>query len=173
MSDETAADKAREWATKWHGCQMYGEGIPYTQHLEEVAAAVSPCGPELQAVAWLHDVLEDTEATFEDLKRHFGTSVAHMVWICTDIPGKNRGERKDRTNAKLATVGGPWIPALVVKTADRLCNLRAAVTRPRLLKMGFLKMYRREHPAFVEAVQRPGWADVFWEEMAEILSEPD
>ncbi len=160
--------EARNFASLKHAGQEYAPGVPYTVHLDAVAKEVAPCGPQAQVVAYLHDVLEDTAVKRMDLRHRFGGDVEHKVGICTDEPGENRRARKAKTNIKLAAVDPPWVDTLVVKVADRLCNIRAAA----LHRPGLLDMYRREHAAFERAARRPGWADPWWAEMAALLAEP-
>lgn len=163
------ADRARAFAVAAHGEQKYGEQ-PYVVHLDAVAALLTPFGEEAQTLGYLHDVLEDTVTTSEELRREFGDCITHLVGLLTDEPGVNRKERKARTNAKLADVAGDSELALVVKAADRLANLRESAQTTAGSK---LKMYAREHAAFRQAVYRPGLCDEFWREMDAILNPPD
>jgi len=150
---------AREFAIEAHGDQLYS-GLPYVTHLDAVALLVSPCGPAVQAVAYLHDAIEDTETDLADISGAFGCAIEHMVWICTDAPGKTRRQRKWATNKKFAKVPSKWNEALVVKIADRVCNMRASSDN-----LEKLRMYRNEYDAFRKACYRKGWARVFWEEL--------
>lgn len=72
----------KELATKWHEGQLYG-GKPYTFHLEYVANLVRLYSSDerLQAVAWLHDILEDTPMTLDNI---VGYEIALMVWWLTN-----------------------------------------------------------------------------------------
>lgn len=80
--------KAKRFAIEAHGDQMYAK-YPYEHHLQGVADLVQKRnkGSEslhiMLAVAWLHDVLEDTDATLEDLVAHFGETVARAVYYLT------------------------------------------------------------------------------------------
>lgn len=84
--------KAKRFADKAHGAQMYGK-FPYTYHLGGVASLVAtrmkgkPMASTYVAVAWLHDVLEDTDTTFEKLVSEFGTLIAEQVMVLTKLPG--------------------------------------------------------------------------------------
>ncbi len=60
-------DAAREFAFRWHGDQTDQAGRPYTQHLARVVDRFHVSDLDARAVAWLHDVIEDTDATADDL----------------------------------------------------------------------------------------------------------
>ncbi len=159
----------RAFAQRAHGSQSYGTG-PYVVHLDEVAALVED-DPTLQAVAYLHDVLEDTAVQPTQLSEAFGDTVTRAVALVTDPPGANRRERKRRLHAQLAAAD-PTHPAdraaLVVKAADRLANVRACV-RDSDTRLG---MYRAEHAAFRPATYRAGLCDSVWDELDTLLAEP-
>jgi len=170
QSDDT--HRARKYASGMHGNQTYGNSkygdgtVSYVTHLDDVAEVVSICGPVAIMTAYLHDVLEDTKATYLDLENRFGANIALMVLICTDSPGMNRRERKQRTNAALATIDDNWNLALMVKLADRLCNVRACVIGD---QSKLLRMYEAEHDDFKSAVYRSGWGETLWQELDRIL----
>lgn len=156
----------RRFAIEAHGDQTYGSA-PYVVHLDEVAALV-PEDPSLRAVAYLHDVLEDTPVSFTLLAQRFGPTIAEAVDLVTDPAGASRRERKARLHARLAglTLVSPASPlALHVKVADRLANVRACVRSgdDRLDK------YRREHGDFRPAAFRPGLCDALWNELDGLL----
>lgn len=151
---------ARDFALAAHAGQAYGP-LPYRFHLEMVARLASRYGPRAEAVAWLHDVLEDTHVDYEDLAFEFGEWVAELVRSLTDEPGQNRRERKGRTNEKLRRLPESHEDARAVKACDRLANVWAAA----LSDPGKLEMYRREHAAFREALRVPGLHEELWEAM--------
>ena len=133
-----------------------------------MVAILEPHGEWVQAVGYLHDVIEDTPATRGDVEQVFGSMIAGWVALVTDEPGANRRERKTKTNTKLAAVdGGADGYALIVKAADRLANLRESAKGGDGSK---LDMYRREHVAFLTAVYRPGLCDELWREMDAIVA---
>jgi (p)ppGpp synthase/HD superfamily hydrolase len=82
--------KAENYAIKKHALQMYGEK-PYSYHLKAVVGMVKtrmkgdPMLSTYVAVAWLHDVLEDTPTTFEELEREFGLAIAYSVLKLTKV----------------------------------------------------------------------------------------
>lgn len=150
--------KARSFALQHHGKQQYGSR-PYIVHLDAVAELVRQYGETAVVLAYLHDVVEDTDASLQDVEKTFGRLIADGVAVLTDEPGKNRQERKKKTYRKMAQVSGKTEIALVVKAADRLANMRACVADK---KEKLLAVYRQEYPIFVQAVYRPRSCDKIW-----------
>ena len=162
--------RARAWAIEKHGKQMYGTH-PYAYHLAAVANLAAPYGELAEAVAWLHDTIEDAFVNEADVAAVFGDRVARLVKFVTDEPGETRAIRKARTNEKLHGIKRSDETALIVKAADRLANLRAsAAPGPKSEEM--LAKYRGEHPAFREAAYREGLCEPLWKEIDEIIGSP-
>lgn len=161
------APLARSIAVEAHDDQMYGRH-PYSHHLDAVAELARRYGDDAEAVAYLHDVMEDVEGmTLNLLREHFGDEVAEAVDLLSDPPGSTRKERKARAYSRLATTTNRL--ALVVKPCDRLANMRACVADG---SERLLEVYRSEHPAFREAAFRPGLCDEIWSELDEIAERP-
>jgi len=157
-------NKARVFAVKAHGEQRYGE-FPYSVHLDEVANIASEYGEQAEVVAFLHDVVEDTDIGVEEIRESFGSLVAACVSILSDEPGETRKIRKAATYKKMAMVEGDEELALLVKAADRLANMRACI---RINDQEFLNMYKSEHDTFRSAAYRPGLCESIWEEIDKI-----
>ncbi|MGE0191569.1 MAG: HD domain-containing protein [Planctomycetota bacterium] len=108
-----------------------GSETPYVGHpLQVCGIALEHGADEEQAIAaLLHDVLEDTDATYEDVQARFGTRVADIVRGCSDSEEPDaKGpwrERKERYLAHLAEVG-PDIA--LVSCSDKLHNARSILT---------------------------------------------
>jgi (p)ppGpp synthase/HD superfamily hydrolase len=163
---------ARTFAIAAHGDQRYG-ARPYAFHLAAVVAIAEEAGAgdlTIVAVAWLHDVLEDTSVEEAALRERFGEEVAAAVALVTDPEGADRRARKEALHRRLAALDhgdSSARAALLVKAADRLANARASqADSPRLLSM-----YRREHPEFRRAVHRSGLCDEIWAELDRILGD--
>jgi (p)ppGpp synthase/HD superfamily hydrolase len=159
--------KARPFAVASHGDQKYGDH-PYVFHLDAVAKLAEPYGEDATIVAYLHDVVEDTDATVESIEALFGPKVAACVGLLTDEPSANRKERKAKTYAKLAEVRGPSELALVVKAADRLANVRACLEDQ---KKSLWDLYRSEYAVFRRSAFRAGHCDPLWNELDRLLSD--
>ncbi|MDB5850889.1 MAG: hypothetical protein JWP29_4641 [Rhodoferax sp.] len=159
-------EEARAFAVKMHGPQRYG-AHPYVHHLDAVVAILEPFGLEAQTIGYLHDVVEDTEATVADVQSLFGEEVAQCVTLLTDEPGIDRKERKTKTYAKLAGVSGVLEVALVVKAADRLANVRACVADGNI---GLWSVYQSEQVVFKISAFRLGLCGAIWSELELLLS---
>ena len=77
--------KAESFASMMHEGQFDRGGIPYIEHPRFVASKVS--GEKEKVVAWLHDVVEDTEATAEQIREMFGDEIADAVDVMTHKRG--------------------------------------------------------------------------------------
>ncbi len=137
-------------------------------HLDAVAKLAEPHGEDAVVVAYLHDVVEDTETTADAMENLFGRRVAACVGLLSDEPGRSRKERKAKTYAKLAEVRRPNEWALIVKAADRLTNVRACLADR---KQSLWEVYRGEHAVFRRAAFRAGLCDPLWSELDSLLTE--
>lgn len=167
--------RARAWAIEKHGDQKYGKGDgarPYAYHLAAVAELAAPYGELAEAVAWLHDTIEDASVTEGEVAAEFGARVARLVVLLTDPPGRNKQEQKMERNRVLAGVHGDEVPALIVKACDRLANLRES-NKPGAENEKKLEKYRNEHPEFRKAARRAGLCDPLWEEIDRIIAPPE
>lgn len=115
--------RAKAFAEKAHtGHVRKYTGVPYITHPEAVAAIVAtvPHTDEMLAAAWLHDVVEDTTATFDDIHHFFGGKVADLVAWLTELPAPgNRATRKARYRDHLAKAPAA---AQTIKVADLMHN---------------------------------------------------
>ena len=117
-NQKASIESAREFAVSAHGNQKYGDE-PYSVHLDDVARTVAELGfsgDELQIIAMLHDVLEDTEASRTEIGARFGSRVLQSVEQLTRVH-KNWGE--------ILYFSSMDERAFAVKLADRLSNVRA------------------------------------------------
>lgn len=142
-------DDYRQFAVDAHGDQMYGEH-PYSYHLLKVSEVLLDFGyleDKWQAAAWLHDVLEDTETSADDISSRFGFEVLNLVWAVTG-EGKNRKEKQASIIHKLHALK----EACVLKLADRIANLEACICEHNT--QGKMSMYYKELPAFEKVVRK-------------------
>ncbi len=104
MRNNQLIKKAIEFARVAHEGQTYSDVYSYIRHLEMVYDVLVKFEYEdsiIMASAWLHDVIEDTEVSYQDVKREFGLDVAEAVYGVTDELGRNRKERKAKTYPKI------------------------------------------------------------------------
>lgn len=142
--------QAVRFAVKAHADQRYGH-VPYLVHLDEVVhqLVVHDFGTDIDLVCagYLHDVLEDTPVTIDELVASFGASVAELVEAVTSGPGP-RYQRQAEIYRKIQAAGDR---ALALKLADRIANVeRCCKYRDRRLSM-----YHREHTDFRLALEHP------------------
>lgn len=152
-----------------HREQKYGD-LPYMAHVYEVVDLVREHGDTALAVAYLHDVVEDTECKIETIQNLFGDYIAACVQILSDPARDTRKERKEAANEKMRNIpkNTPLELALIIKAADRLANISACV---RDSKLSLLSMYREEQSAFAEAAHRPGLNDGLFDKINQLLKE--
>ena len=152
--------RARDLARRVHEGQEYGGGNFFENHLSRVVATLERYGetdPVLKAVAWLHDAVEDTALTVEELRAELGDEIATLVWRLTDEQGGSRAQRQTATHGKIREDAR----AVRVKLADRIANVESARERGSPL-MG---MYRQEHAQFRSELQRPEEYEAMWRDL--------
>jgi len=123
---------ARFAAWKHRDQRRKGRGaLPYINHPLDLAHVLWFEGGVEDAVtlaaALLHDTLEDTQTTYQELQGEFGENVASIVMEVTDEPTINWRARK-RLQISRARLASP--EAKQVKLADKICNLRSLVASP-------------------------------------------
>lgn len=140
---------AMRFAIERHGEQKRKyTGYPYWLHLAEVAglvAAIPGATPEMIAAAWLHDVLEDTDATFDELLTLFGTEVARLVWGLTDVSRPEDGNRAHRKRLDREHVASGCAAIQSIKLADTVSNNASIATSD----PAFAKVYLPEKRALI------------------------
>jgi GTP pyrophosphokinase len=129
QADEDLLDRAYVYAMKAHGAQTRASGDPYFAHPLEVAGILT--GMKLDAAsivtALLHDTVEDTDATIEDIEAKFGKEIARLVDGVTKlnrIELQSDQEKQAENFRKLVLAMSEDIRVLLVKLADRLHNMR-------------------------------------------------
>ncbi|HDR0635835.1 HD domain-containing protein [Pasteurella multocida] len=83
------SDKAKLFAEQMHANQFDKAGSPYICHLSFVAKILASENDDTIAVAWLHDSVEDTETTIDDIKYLFGESIADAIDAITKRQGED------------------------------------------------------------------------------------
>lgn len=101
---------------------------PYINHLAEVAnllcAVTAGEDAELVAAGWLHDTIEDTETTHDELAQRFGLRVAGLVKECTDDMSLPKDERR---RLQVIDASKKSEAAKLIKIADKVSNVRARI----------------------------------------------
>jgi guanosine-3',5'-bis(diphosphate) 3'-pyrophosphohydrolase len=122
--------RAVEFARLHHGDQRRKTGVPYLEHLlEALQVLVEGAGiasPDVLVAAVLHDVVEDTPVTLDEVSAQFGPRVAELVgWVT--IPALGPGETK---SAYLRRLRDAPPDAVLVKLADRASNVQTLRNLP-------------------------------------------
>lgn len=133
MSQTTLILRAAAFAARKHRHQRRkdAEASPYINHPLELARVLAEVGGVTDAAtlcaALLHDTIEDTGTTLEELTREFGLQVAAIVAEVTDDKTLPKAERKRRQVEHAATISDQ---AKRVKLADKICNLTDVASSP-------------------------------------------
>lgn len=128
-ADEDLLNRAYVFSMKAHGSQLRASGDPYFSHPIEVAGILTDLrlDDETIATAILHDTIEDTVATPDDIQRLFGANVARLVDGVTKlsrIEAQTDTERAAENLRRFLLAMSDDIRVLLVKLADRLHNMR-------------------------------------------------
>lgn len=129
QADLKIIEKAYYFSERAHEGQIRRSGEPYISHPLSVAGILADLHLDLDSIATglLHDTVEDTHATLEDIRREFGESVAQLVDGVTKISQmkfKNSYEKQGENIRKMIVAMGRDVRVLLVKLCDRLHNMR-------------------------------------------------
>ena len=128
-ADLALVDKAVDYASKKHASQKRKDGSPYIIHPLAVAQIVTEMGLDMDAIlgALLHDCIEDTDASHEEIEKLFGPTVAELVEGVTKL---TRADFSSREQAQMENLRKMFmamskdIRVVLIKIADRLHNIR-------------------------------------------------
>ena len=129
--DTTLLDRAIVFAVSAHaGTERRGKGFPYIVHPMEAVEIVATMTPdqELLAAAALHDTVEDTDVTIEQIRTEFGERVASFVAVESDEPHQSRDSIENwraRKQAAIDRLASASRDAKMVALGDKLSNMRA------------------------------------------------
>ena len=129
--DTDLLDRAIIFAVKaHHNTERRGKGFPYIVHPMEAVEIVATITPdqELLAAAALHDTIEDTDVTVEDIRREFGDRIADLVHAESDQFTEGVSEEDswhDRKQAAIDRLRSASHDAKIVAMGDKLSNMRA------------------------------------------------
>ena len=127
--DTKIIQKAYQYALKHHGDQVRKSGEPYIIHPTNVAYTIAELGLDEKTIcaALLHDVIEDTDVTNEDLEKEFGKEITDMVDGVTKLKKIQYAtieENQVENYRKMFLAMGKDIRVIIIKLADRLHNMR-------------------------------------------------
>ena len=128
-ADMALIDRAVDYANQKHKVQKRKDGSPYIIHPLAVAQIVAEMGLDCDAIlgALLHDCIEDTDASHEDIEKIFGPTVAELVEGVTKLTRANfsSSEQAQMENLrKMFMAMSKDIRVVLIKIADRLHNMR-------------------------------------------------
>ncbi|HEX6873666.1 MAG TPA: bifunctional (p)ppGpp synthetase/guanosine-3',5'-bis(diphosphate) 3'-pyrophosphohydrolase [Micromonosporaceae bacterium] len=140
-ADGKLLQRAYDVANRWHAGQFRKSGDPYITHPLAVATVLANLGMDTTTLvaALLHDTIEDTDYTLEQMREEFGPEVALLVDGVTKLDRVKLGDAaKAETIRKMVVAMAKDPRVLVIKLADRLHNMRT---------LAFLPQAKREQKA--------------------------
>ncbi|WDP90705.1 MAG: bifunctional (p)ppGpp synthetase/guanosine-3',5'-bis(diphosphate) 3'-pyrophosphohydrolase [Desulfobacter sp.] len=128
-ADVSLIDRAYIYSARVHEGQVRLSGEPYLSHPLEVADILADMKLDVESIAaaLLHDVIEDTPATKEDIEGLFGSNVAHIVEGVTKLsalPSATKVAQQAESLRKMILAMADDIRVILIKLADRLHNMR-------------------------------------------------
>ena len=164
-----------KYKAEWYACQQHGlvnqlfDTHPYRYHLRltvneaEKYIHLIPVGDRDTVIAgcWVHDLIEDTTVTYDQLLKNTNKVVAEYSYACTNDKGRNRRERANPGYYYGIRI---YKHASFVKLCDRLANVRYGKEH----KTGMYKMYKNEYAFFKEHLYDGRWKEM-WDELEKLL----
>jgi len=146
------------------------DGHPYRFHLQgvfEVAKEFAHILPpevvdEILVACWVHDVLEDTHETYNDIKKVLGEKAAEYSFALQNEKGRNRAER---ANAKYYTGIKNYRHATFVKLCDRIFNTRYGKSKG----SSMFNKYKSEYPEFKSKLYDGRYQEL-WDELEKLYN---
>jgi (p)ppGpp synthase/HD superfamily hydrolase len=158
---------ARTFASRAHKGQVRKyTGDPYIEHPLEVAKIVRMHNgsKEMVAAALLHDVVEDTDVTLDEVRQEFGDAVANLVDDLTDVSKPEDGNRAFRKAMDRDHTAQASAAAMVIKAADLISNTKSIVEHD----PSFARVYLKEKRALLDVMFKIKHMDI-WKEADSML----
>jgi guanosine-3',5'-bis(diphosphate) 3'-pyrophosphohydrolase len=138
--DRTAIERAFDFACDRHGDQLRHSGDEFITHPVGVAqvCAGMRLDTETLCAALLHDTVEDTSASLDDVREEFGEEIAQLVDGVTKLTGmtfESRDERQAENYRKMMVAMATDVRVILIKLADRLHNMRTLGALPKQKQM--------------------------------------
>lgn len=158
-------EKAKQYARKAHEGQVRKyTGLPYVTHTEEVAQIVDNYNgsKEMIAAALLHDTVEDTSTTIQDIEKEFGSGTAMLVKWLTDTSRPEDGNRATRKSIDRERLSQAPAAAQLIKAADMISNGKDIKQND----PNFAKVYIEEMKLLLDAMTKIQGMDIYKEAQA-------
>lgn len=155
--------KSRDYAERCHSsANHFYDEHPYTFHLQMVRDSANKfihLIPEenrdsVFAGCWVHDTIEDTRQTYNDVKNNTSEEVAEIAYALTNEKGRNR---KERANEKYYQGIKKTPFATFVKLCDRIANIEYSKSKGSRM----LDLYRKENDNFEGSLYSPLYEEIF------------
>lgn len=168
MDESNLLVVAKEYAIKKHSGQLYS-GHKYQHHLigvlnmaNKFIHLVNEKNRENIFIAcWCHDLIEDTDTSYNDLKNKFGTIVAEIVYNVSNELGRNRKERNLKTYSKISNN----YLAKFLKLCDRIFNVSFSKTE----NDDMYGMYKDEYETFKYFLKRKNELEEMWDILDKLI----
>ena len=129
--ENSIVSKAQNFAYEKHKNQKKQDGVtPFVIHLEGVVNRLKNIGitnPEILSAAWLHDILEHTTTTFDELNKIFGNSISVLV---LSLSKDNSLSKKEQENQYVQQLKDSKFQTKIIKICDISTNLKDLVDAP-------------------------------------------